>query len=253
MTARTSIVINDPTRDILIRAIIDGNKLMLPEQLDRATYQRINKVLVAAGGKWDRKARAHVFARPPSDVINELMYSNTVTHVKNTLQAFYTPTKLAERVVSMAEIKPKHRVLEPSAGEGAIANVIRQRHADAVLHVMDIDPHAVQKLIEQKFKHRIQGDFLNYTPARPFDRIVMNPPFSKGQDIAHVTHAHGMLAEGGKLVAIMSPGWCNSNLKRARAFASLVREHGLWVGPYREQFGDTEVGIVLVTLNHAKH
>jgi hypothetical protein len=43
------------------RATITGNVLVLPEQLDRETYLRVAKTLTAARGKWDRKARDHVF------------------------------------------------------------------------------------------------------------------------------------------------------------------------------------------------
>lgn len=39
-----------------------------------------------------------------------------------------------------------------------------------------------------------------------YDRIVMNPPFSKGRDILHVQHAYSLLKPGGRLVAIMGEG-----------------------------------------------
>lgn len=39
-----------------------------------------------------------------------------------------------------------------------------------------------------------------------YDRIVMNPPFSKGRDIEHVQHAYELLRPGGRLVALMGEG-----------------------------------------------
>lgn len=39
-----------------------------------------------------------------------------------------------------------------------------------------------------------------------YDRIIMNPPFSKGRDIQHVRHAYEFLRPGGRLVAIMGEG-----------------------------------------------
>ena len=36
----------------------DGERLTLPAQLDRSAYLAVNKVLMAAGGKWNRKAHA---------------------------------------------------------------------------------------------------------------------------------------------------------------------------------------------------
>ena len=39
-----------------------------------------------------------------------------------------------------------------------------------------------------------------------FDRIVMNPPFSGGVDIAHIRHARAHLKPGGRLVALCADG-----------------------------------------------
>ena len=53
--------IPDDIRPILARSTIAGNVLTLPGQLDRETYLRVDKVLKATRGKWDRKAKGHVF------------------------------------------------------------------------------------------------------------------------------------------------------------------------------------------------
>ena len=53
----------------------------------------------------------------------------------------------------------------------------------------------------------INGDFLEHaTEVGSFDRILMNPPFSKAQDIGHITRAADMLNPGGRLVAICAAG-----------------------------------------------
>lgn len=39
-----------------------------------------------------------------------------------------------------------------------------------------------------------------------FDRIIMNPPFSGGVDIAHIRHARAHLNPGGRLVALCADG-----------------------------------------------
>jgi 16S rRNA G1207 methylase RsmC len=54
----------------------------------------------------------------------------------------------------------------------------------------------------------------------------MNPPFSKGQDIQHVTHALGFLKPGGRLVAIMGAGVTFRQDKRATEFRELVQAMG---------------------------
>ncbi len=54
-----------------------------------------------------------------------------------------------------------------------------------------------------------QDDFLRLAPMlkEHFDVILMNPPFSRNQDVEHVNAAIQLLAPGGILVAIMSPHW----------------------------------------------
>lgn len=46
---------------VLARAQCDGGKLVLVGQLDRKMYVAVNEVLVAAGGKWNRGQKAHLF------------------------------------------------------------------------------------------------------------------------------------------------------------------------------------------------
>ncbi len=53
-------------RDIIGRSTIEGAALTLPEALDRKAYERVNKALESAGGRWDRSTKTHLFAADPS-------------------------------------------------------------------------------------------------------------------------------------------------------------------------------------------
>lgn len=53
--------VDDEVLAVLSRAETNGFELKLTGQLDRKLYERTNKVLEAAGGKWSRKAKAHIF------------------------------------------------------------------------------------------------------------------------------------------------------------------------------------------------
>src|SRR3972149_847602 len=55
---------------VLRRAVIEGTRLRIVEQLDRKLYVAVNKGLEAAGGKWDRKAKAHTFGDDPRKILN---------------------------------------------------------------------------------------------------------------------------------------------------------------------------------------
>ncbi len=59
-----------------------------------------------------------------------------------------------------------------------------------------------------------------------YDRIVMNPPFSKGRDIQHVRHAFDLLRPGGRLVAIMGEGAFFHSNKQAESFREWLETLG---------------------------
>ena len=95
----------------------DGNLLYLPSvQLDRKTYTEVNKVLENMGGKWNRKAKAHVFAEDDdvAEMLENVLLTQEVKDLKREYQFFPTPRAFAERMCEMAEIDIASEVLEPS-------------------------------------------------------------------------------------------------------------------------------------------
>lgn len=65
---------------VLSRCSIQGTLLTLPEgQLDRKLYVAVNKVLEGLGGKWDRKAKAHVFDHEPSNDLDRAILTGEIT------------------------------------------------------------------------------------------------------------------------------------------------------------------------------
>lgn len=104
-------------------------------------------------------------------------------------QLFSTPPALAARMVELAGIEEMHRVLEPSAGTGNILRLI----GDAPDKVaVEINGQLVRRLLTLGLSglHVHHGDFLDCNhELGTFDRILMNPPFTNGQDIKHIIHA----------------------------------------------------------------
>jgi len=225
-------------RDVLARSTITATTVTLPEQLDRKTYDAVNKALAGAGGKWSRKDKAHVFDRDPREVLGLAVETGKATNVRTKLQAFYTPAPLADRVVAAAVaagcIKHGSTVLEPSAGEGALALAAIHRAAVSVT-MYDIDEVALARARDATSKVVASSggsvcvglhDFLHVVPAPTYDAVLMNPPFTRGADIAHVTHAWGFVRPGGVLVAIMSPHFQHASTKAAIAFRALLESLG---------------------------
>jgi SAM-dependent methyltransferase len=207
MTAPTkTLPLTSEVADVLQRSTISlsSRLLKLPQQLDRKLYVDVNKILVALGGKWDRRAGGHVFEDERfGDRLAEALLAEGLVVEK--LGWFPTPPPLVDRLLELAEIEPQHIVLEPSAGRGAIALRLKELVADANLYCVEIDAGRCDALREAGV-FCMFGDFLQI-PWIPelqggFDRVVMNPPFERDQAWAHIAHAYSLLKPGGRLVSI---------------------------------------------------
>lgn len=140
------------------------------------------------------------------------------------LDFFPTPAAVTEEMLAAADIRPGMGVLEPSAGMGHIADRIREKGVEPV--VAELEPQK-RELLEAKGYEVIGKDFMKDIPeGESFDRIVMNPPFSKRQDTEHVRRAYDLLNPGGKLVAIVSEGSFFGKDKKASEFRDWLEEVG---------------------------
>lgn len=75
--------IPDEILAILSKCEVEGNILFLPqEQLDRKTYLAVNKCLSNIGGKWNRKAKGHVFDHDPSDDLDSMLLTGETVDMK---------------------------------------------------------------------------------------------------------------------------------------------------------------------------
>jgi len=188
---------------VLAACTIKGNYVVLNGQLDRALYTAVNKVLDAAGGKWDRKAKAHLFSGDAAEALEPIILTGEYRREKQDFGVFYTPAPLAAQAVeALGPINHEHTFLEPSAGAGALAMALRGAGAIDITCV-EILPRHVAILKDLGFGVW-EMDFLSASPLPRTDRILMNPPFAKMDDAKHFLHALGFLKPGGRIVAIMS-------------------------------------------------
>ena len=149
------------------------------------------------------------------------------------IPGFYpTPPDVVAEMLRSADIRPGHYVLEPSAGTGNLADAARD--AGATVSCWEINP-ALAEILELK-GHNLDGrDFMEHTCLAPYaDRVLMNPPFEKGQDIEHVRKAFDALKPGGRLVAVMSPGPFFRNDRKATEF----RQWFYALGGYKRELPD---------------
>lgn len=150
---------------------------------------------------------------------------------------FQTQPREVARMLEIADIQDGDMVLEPSAGEGAIVHGVIEY---ALVNFCKIDLTMIEKnptrawYLREKYGLSalvLQDDFLTCTLTVPkYNKILMNPPFERGQDIDHVRRAYDLLATGGTLIAIMSEGSFYRNDNQTMAFKTWLISVG----------GDTE-------------
>lgn len=107
-----------------------------------------------------------------------------VAEIRAESQLFVTPAPVCDRLVTLAGISNRDHILEPSAGTGAILRAIRDTAPVAMCDAVEINSGLVRYLRENFNGVRVQcGDFMEWQPVQYYSRVIMNPPFSHGQDI----------------------------------------------------------------------
>lgn len=165
---------------------------------------------------------------------------------------FPTPAAIVDRMIEAAALPAGARVLEPSAGSGAIADLLREGGHN----VECVERHArLRDILQRKGHNLIASDFLELSPppypAELFDAVLMNPPFEGGQDCDHVARAWAFVKPGGVLVAIMGAGVTFRAQRPYSAFRAWVEEVGaefadLPAGAFKES--GTGVASVMLTM-----
>lgn len=237
---------------VLKSSTVDEKKVILPpEELSRELYERVNEALVRIGGKWNKKARAHVFKDDPHLLFVQMLGSGQMPP-KNPTAFFPTPEPLAVRMAALVPGTAK-RILEPSAGRGNIAQAIRFAHPQALIECCEYLPRFQEILREQGFT--VVGDnFLSFHPDYRYDAVVMNPPFTIDGDqfvyVSHILHAWDMVADNGILVAIAPDGVTFRQEASIKALRKLINRFGSYEKLGRETFKESEtlVNTVLITL-----
>jgi len=245
-------VISAGVLGILSRATAEGNTVKISDRLSRADYVAVNEVLAAAGGKWNRKAQAHLFDGDAGPVLAALLDAGSIVRPQDE-GWFPTPDAVVADMIALAGLEPGMEVLEPSAGEGAITRAVAE--AGCAVDCVEVNAKHAGVIYQAGCARSVtMADFLAL-PARPaYDRVLMNPPFAGKADIAHVAHALGFLKPGGRLVAVMAGGVMFRDDRRTSGFRDAAIEAGgsftpLPDGAFKES--GTDVRTVLAVIPSA--
>jgi hypothetical protein len=212
---------------------------------DRKLYERVNKALEAMGGKWNRKARGHVFGYDPRPQVEGLLTNGALTVERDGF--FETPPAVVKQMLKLAPL-PKYSViiLEPSAGMGAILQtLITSEYAERYSFVAIEKNKQRADYLKETYQYPMPNvevfhmDFMNYELPKhsdgeqmyQFQRIYMNPPFEEMQDVDHVRHAYEVLqpdrtGDLSTLVSVMSESPFFRTDRKAAAFREWLDEVG---------------------------
>lgn len=198
------------------RACFNGN---LHIEFKRADLlQQLNELAgnptVLKGKKYKTKRGDHTTVNVPATPEAE---AETFTE-----DFYWTPGPVIARMAELVPLPPplllaSARILEPSAGEGHIADSLVTAGAPKD-RITCIEKNPERARVLRRKGYTVQErDFLQYT-ERGWDLIYMNPPFGQEQDIRHVMHAYSLLASGGQLAAVMSSHDFYGSTKRCVEF-----------------------------------
>lgn len=123
-----------------------------------------------------------------------------------------TSRVVANKLIELAKLTSFLKVLEPSAGEGAIVDAIMEKYPNIypAIDCVEVNEAKCNILIEKGY-NAYHEDFLNFKPFILYDRIIACPPFKNNVDLLHIMKMYDHLHWGGFLVSLTSPLWIVNN------------------------------------------
>lgn len=205
--------------EILKHCTLEDNIMKLPQvQFNKKSYAEAKKWIEEAGGSW-RGGKIQGFTFPfNADRVFGILHDGKRCNLQQEFQFFATPPEVADWLVMLAGgVNEYEKVLEPSAGTGAIIDAIHRNCKDVIVDCFELMPENKEILSKKENINLLGDDFTTFNLAL-YDKIIANPPFSKNQDIRHVKRMYECLKDGGTLVAIMSCHWKSAQEKECIDF-----------------------------------
>jgi len=151
----------------------------LEYKLKRSDYRHFNDIMETYKGKWKTNV-GHVFPFDPIDFIQDVINSGEKPK-RNPNEFFPTPEKVIDVMMFGTPTCCVKRILEPSAGTGAIVERTLAYFPKAKVVAIENDKLNVA-ILRSKFKDNDRVDvvecrFEDYDEDEKFDLVLMNPPF----------------------------------------------------------------------------
>lgn len=227
--------ISNEALDVLKKAKKTEKEVIFDFQMPRNVYNQIKEILENIGGKWQKKGGKNqdgspkgsiVFDRFNPKYIIEYIIKHQKLPLKNPTDFFPTPKEIVNEMLDYINFentcswKENINVLEPSAGTGGIAEIIREKCPKAKIDCVEyLSVNA--KILDEKGFNVIHEDFLKLNTNKKYDIIVMNPPFDGTTYIDHIYKAYQLLRDYGKLVSVI-PNTIHRSDKKTTEFYNFI-------------------------------
>lgn len=166
---------------------------------------------------------------------------------------FPTPQAIIRKMIEPFRDKiGKCSILDPSAGSGDILDYLVNSHLVNQKDVYCIEQEPELKMILQQKGYKVLGDdFLKYSGNNHFNLILMNPPFSKGDE--HFLKAWDVVKNGHIVCLLNSETLENPYSEKRKLIQKLIADNGATVENLGQCFTTakrkTDVNVSMVTIH----
>jgi len=154
---------------------------------------------------------------------------------------FYpTPTEVISRMLApwMDQDLQDFHILDPSAGKGDILKqVVRVFGHAPTLHAIELDPACRTLLLAEPHIQLVHDDFLTFSTDTNYDLVLMNPPFSNGDE--HLLHALEVLKHG-HIVCLLNAETLRNPCTRRRILLKAILDERATVEYIGQAFAKAE-------------
>lgn len=218
------------------------------ERLAGADYELVDEIFERLRGKYLPGRRVHGFPSDPRPLL-ETVLRLAVMPPRNPLDFFRTTAPVLARFETLLspdrdelslfsyrmrlhrDGERRFKILEPSAGDGAILDLLRRLFPEADLFCCELDPFR-RSILERKGYTVIAENFLDLSDPEGFDIIAMNSPFrddvhGHGAYISHIRKAFSLLRDcSSQLVAVAPIGFLTDQNQPFADFLTFILEYG---------------------------
>lgn len=171
---------------------------------------------------------------------------------------FPTPKSVCGQMIGCVNWAKVKTILEPSAGKGDLCEAVThfckhskyERNVDIDCVEMDAN---LRLILKGKGYRVVHDNFLGYVTSKKYDLIIMNPPFSNGDE--HLVRAIEMQEwAGGQIVCLLNAETLlNPFTNLRKVLMKKIKEHRAVVrylkSPFKKAERKTDTNIALISFN----